>query len=61
MKHYLTLALLPPALSGLAQTLTNDGGTLIVTSGAPLYVAGAVQNNVTSTLTGRRHALVISW
>lgn len=52
MQHYLTLALLLPALAATAQaTLTNDGGTLTVQPGAKLYVAGAVQNNATSTLT----------
>ena len=51
MKRLLTLALLLPALAGLAQpTLTNDGATLTVESGAVLYVAGAMQNNATSTL-----------
>jgi len=51
MKITSTLALLLPALTGLAQTtLTNDGATLTVTSGATLYVAGAVQNNATGTL-----------
>lgn len=45
------LALLLPALPGLAQTtLTNDGTTLTVEAGATLYVAGTVQNNATSTL-----------
>ncbi len=52
MKQYLTLALLLPALAARAQaTLTNDGGTLTVQPGATLYVAGAVQNNATATLT----------
>ena len=52
MKPLLTLALLLPALAGLAQpTLTNDGATLTVEPGALLYVAGAVQNNAGSTLT----------
>ncbi len=52
MKILLTLALLLPTLSSLAQTtLINDGGTLTVTSGATLYVAGAVQNNAAGTLT----------
>jgi hypothetical protein len=51
MKITSTLALLLPALTGLAQTtLTNDGATLTVTSGATLYVAGSVQNNATGTL-----------
>ena len=51
MKLLLTLALLLPALAGLAQpTLTNDGATLTVEPGALLYVAGAVQNNAGSTL-----------
>ena len=51
MKQYLTLALLLPALAVTAQTtLTNDGATLTVTSGATLYVAGSVQNNATGTL-----------
>lgn len=52
VKKRFTLALLLPALSGLAQTtLTNDGAPLTVTSGATLYVAGTVQNNATGTLT----------
>jgi len=52
VKKRFTFALLLPALSGLAQTtLTNDGATLTVTSGATLYVAGTVQNNATGTLT----------
>ena len=52
MKLRFTLALLLPALTGLAQaTLTNDGGTLTVQSGATLYVAGTVQNNAAGTLT----------
>lgn len=51
MKHYLTLALLLAAFPVLAQTLINDGGTLTVTSGATLFVAGTVQNNATGTLT----------
>jgi hypothetical protein len=51
MKQYLTLALLLPAATGLAQTLTNSGTTLTVTSGAVLYVGGTVQNNAGSTLT----------
>jgi hypothetical protein len=52
MKKRLTLALLLPALTGLAQaTLTNDGATLAVDSGATLYVAGAVQNNAAGALT----------
>jgi hypothetical protein len=50
MKKCLTLALLLPALTGLAQTLTNDGSTLTVTSGATLYVVGGVQNNAGGTL-----------
>ena len=51
MKIALALALLLPALAGLAQpTLTNDGATLSVGPGAVLYVAGAVQNNAGSTL-----------
>ena len=50
MKQYLTLALLLPALTGLAQTLTNDGATITVGTGATLYVVGGVQNNATSTL-----------
>ena len=51
MKLSLTLALLLPALGAAAQvTLTNDGATLTVESGAVLYVAGTMQNNVTSTL-----------
>lgn len=52
MRLILTLLLASPALTGLAQTtLTNDGATLTVGSGATLYVAGAVQNNATGTLT----------
>lgn len=52
MKKRFTLALLLPALAATAQTtLTNDGATLTVTSGATLYVAGTVQNNATGTLT----------
>jgi len=51
MKSYLTLALLLPACTSLGQTLTNDGGTLTVTSGATLYVSGTVQNNAAATLT----------
>ncbi|MDQ2768987.1 MAG: T9SS type A sorting domain-containing protein [Bacteroidota bacterium] len=52
MKIRLTLALLLPALTGLAQTtLTNDGATLTVEAGATLYVAGGVQNNAASILT----------
>jgi hypothetical protein len=51
MKQYFTLALLLPALAATAQTLTNDGATLTVTSGATLYVAGTVQNNTSGTLT----------
>jgi hypothetical protein len=51
MKKRLTLALLLPAFTGLAQaTLTNDGATITVGTGATLYVAGAVQNNAGSTL-----------
>jgi hypothetical protein len=50
MKIRFTLALLLPALTGLAQTLTNDGATLTVQPGAVLYVAGAVQNNASGTL-----------
>jgi hypothetical protein len=52
MKQYLTLtlALLLPALTGLAQTLTNDGATITVGTGATLYVVGGVQNNATGTL-----------
>lgn len=51
MKQYVTLALLLPALAATAQTtLTNDGATLTVTSGATLYVAGSVQNNASGTL-----------
>ncbi len=51
MKQYFTLALLLPALTATAQTtLTNDGATLTVTSGATLYVAGTVQNNARGTL-----------
>lgn len=51
MKKRFTLVLLLPALTGLGQTLTNDGTSLTVETGAVLYVAGAVQNNATSTLT----------
>ena len=52
MRTRLALALLLPALAGQAQTtLTNDGATLTVESGATLYVAGAVLNNAGSTLT----------
>jgi hypothetical protein len=51
MKYIFTFALALPALAATAQTLTNAGGTLTVTSGATLYVAGAVQNNATGTLT----------
>jgi hypothetical protein len=51
MKQYLTLALLLLAATGLAQTLTNDGSTLTVTSGTTLYVVGGVQNNASSTFT----------
>ena len=52
MKLRFILALLLPALTGWAQTtLTNDGGTITVETGAVLYVAGAVQNNATSTFT----------
>lgn len=52
MKITSTLALLLPSLASLAQTtLTNDGATISVTSGATLYVAGAVQNNAGGTLT----------
>ncbi|QKG55693.1 T9SS type A sorting domain-containing protein [Hymenobacter sp. BRD128] len=50
MKLPLTLVLALPALAATAQTLTNDGATLTVTSGATLYVAGTVQNNATGTL-----------
>lgn len=42
------LALVP--LAGLAQTLTNDGTTIIVEAGAMLYVAGSVENNAAGTL-----------
>ncbi|MGI4864363.1 MAG: T9SS type A sorting domain-containing protein [Janthinobacterium lividum] len=52
MKLPLTLALLLPALAAQAQTtLTNDGSTITVGTGAVFYVAGTVQNNATSTLT----------
>lgn len=51
MKTRLTLALLLPALPGLAQALTNAGATLTVGSGATLYVAGSVQNNAGGSLT----------
>jgi hypothetical protein len=51
MKLRLTLALLLPALPGLAQTLTNTGATLTVGTGATLYVAGSVQNNTGGSLT----------
>jgi hypothetical protein len=50
MKLPLILGLLLPALTGLAQTLTNDGSTITVETGAVLYVTGAVQNNAGSTL-----------
>ncbi len=51
MKLHFTLALLLPALTGVAQAaLANDGGTLAVTSGAVLYVVGTLQNNPTGTL-----------
>ncbi|MBF9140238.1 T9SS type A sorting domain-containing protein [Hymenobacter properus] len=50
MKNGFTLALLLPALGGFAQTLTNDGATLSVSSGATLYVQGSLQNNAGSTL-----------
>ena len=51
MKKRLTLALLLPALTGLAQTtLTNDGSSITVASGAVLYVVGGVQNNAGGTL-----------
>ncbi|MDO7851774.1 T9SS type A sorting domain-containing protein [Hymenobacter convexus] len=51
MRKRFTLALLLPALTGLAQTgLTNDGATITVEAGATLYVAGAVQNNTGSSL-----------
>ncbi|MCR5889675.1 T9SS type A sorting domain-containing protein [Hymenobacter sp. J193] len=51
MKLPLTLALLLPSLAGLAQTLTNDGGTLTVEAGATLYVEGGVQSKATSVVT----------
>jgi hypothetical protein len=52
MKLPLTLALLLPTLASQAQaTLTNDGGTLTVQPGTTLYVAGALQNNASATLT----------
>jgi len=51
MKLALTLLLALHTVTATAQTLTNDGGTLTVTSGATLYVAGTVQNNATGTLT----------
>ena len=52
MRLLLTLALLLPALTGLAQTtLTNDGSTLTVEAGAVLYVDGAVVNTAAATLT----------
>ncbi|RYY19177.1 MAG: T9SS type A sorting domain-containing protein [Cytophagaceae bacterium] len=52
MKPLFTLALVLLAFTGFAQTtLTNDGGTLAVQSGATLYVAGTVQNNASGTLT----------
>jgi len=52
VKRHLTFALLLPALAARAQTtLTNDGGTITVETGATLYVAGAVQNNAAGTLT----------
>ena len=51
MKIRLALALLLPALTGLAQTtLTNDGATISVAAGTLLYVPGTVQNNAGSTL-----------
>ena len=51
MKIRFTLALLLPALTGLAQsTLTNDGATISVAVGALLYVPGTVQNNAGGTL-----------
>ncbi|MCI1190105.1 T9SS type A sorting domain-containing protein [Hymenobacter sp. DH14] len=53
LHHYLLTplaAVLLPALAAQAQTLTNDGATLTVGSGATLYVVGAVQNNAGSTL-----------
>jgi hypothetical protein len=50
MKLSLTLVLLLPSLASQAQ-LVNDGATLTVQPGATLYVAGAVQNNATATLT----------
>ncbi|NML67907.1 T9SS type A sorting domain-containing protein [Hymenobacter sp. RP-2-7] len=51
MKLSATLVLLLLAFAASAQTLTNDGGTLTVTSGTTLYVAGTLQNNASSTLT----------
>ena len=52
MKLTSTLALLLPSLASLAQTtLTNDGATITVQSGATLFVAGAVQNNASAALT----------
>ncbi|TGE24308.1 T9SS type A sorting domain-containing protein [Hymenobacter aquaticus] len=52
MKLRFTLALLLPALPGLAQaTLTNAGATLTVGAGTTFYVAGTVQNNAGSSLT----------
>ena len=51
MKKSLTLALLLPTLTTLAQTtLTNNGSTITVGTGATLYVVGGVQNNAGSTL-----------
>jgi len=50
MKRILTLALSLPALAASAQTLTNDGSTITVQSGATLYVAGSVQNKAGSTI-----------
>ena len=51
MKKRLTLALLLPALTGLAQaTLTNDGSSITVQAGTTLYVVGGVQNNAGGTL-----------
>lgn len=53
MKVFFTLVVAVASLPLLsfAQTLTNAGATLTVTSGAVLYVAGGVQNTSGATLT----------
>ncbi|MFD2718237.1 T9SS type A sorting domain-containing protein [Hymenobacter monticola] len=51
MRPILTLALALPALAATAQTLTSDGATITVQSGATLYVAGGLKNNSGSNLT----------